>query len=218
MVHNWPNKQHGSTLLVGVMVLLVVMALGLSGASHSWLESRMTSNYVKNQDLFYYANAALNDGKRRLKDMDPAAMDKVKPRLTIDEEAGGAQAESGAQIYKKNPDADNVSECPADGGDDKNQYCLVALDLTPNQDFSAGSRTYKLVTDSGDAHPIRVRWYAIHLLDKTRTGAENLGSSNYSGKASQRYFEINARADRGDNTPGVSLRGVVALSQSDNKQ
>ena len=210
----WPQNQRGSTFLVGIMVLIAVMALGLAGASHSWLEARMTSNYIRGQSLLYYANAALRDGRDKIKNMDLAELAKVQPRFTAD----GAKEGNGAVRLKKNPNADDVNVCPADGGDDEHQYCVVGLDPTTKQDCSAGYRTYDLANDTNDPRPIRVRWYAIHLYDLYDGDGGNVASTgDYSGQPRMRYFEINSRADRGDGTAGVSLRGVVEVALAANK-
>lgn len=61
-----PNKQHGAALFVALIILLVVTLLALSGVRETTLEARITGNFIEQQKLLNYTEAALRQGERSL--------------------------------------------------------------------------------------------------------------------------------------------------------
>lgn len=60
------HTQRGATLFVALIMLLIITVLALSGARETTLESRITGNFVEQQQLLNDAEAALREGERQL--------------------------------------------------------------------------------------------------------------------------------------------------------
>lgn len=60
----YPSQQRGSTLLVGVILLIVLMLLGVSAATMSSLDERMARNLRDRDVAFQAAEAALRDARK----------------------------------------------------------------------------------------------------------------------------------------------------------
>ncbi len=60
------STQRGATLFVALIMLLIVTLLALSGARETTLETRITGNFVEQQQLLNDAEAALREGERQL--------------------------------------------------------------------------------------------------------------------------------------------------------
>ncbi|PAU65226.1 pilus assembly PilX family protein [Pseudomonas indica] len=60
-----PRKQHGATLLIALVMLLIVTLLAISSMRETTLESRMTGSVLEQKRLFNSAESGLRDGEKR---------------------------------------------------------------------------------------------------------------------------------------------------------
>lgn len=61
-----PHKQRGSALVIGLLILLVITILAISGVRESLMQERMSGNWHDRNLAFQASEAALREGERWL--------------------------------------------------------------------------------------------------------------------------------------------------------
>jgi type IV pilus assembly protein PilX len=61
-----PRNQQGAVLIVALVMLLIITLLAVSSTRESALESRMTANFVAQQQQLNYAESALREGEEQM--------------------------------------------------------------------------------------------------------------------------------------------------------
>lgn len=186
-MNNSPRNQQGAVLIVALVMLLIITLLAVSSTRESALETRMTANFVAQQQQLNYAESVLREGE---------GITLADPRYLNANSGGTCDVDDKYCLYA------DAAKYGHDFGDcDSSSTHGLASDLLNSEAY-----------DGSSTEPPGLRWYAIRAVSRDAEGqTENPEYGAFLGVSGATYrHEVSALARDGDTETCTVLRSVVS--------
>lgn len=170
--HNIRAKQHGATLFIALIFLLILTTLAVTGMREVALDSRITGNLIDHKRLFNATEAGMKDGEHRT----IGTLVPIPGKYKFDTALTPVNA---------------TDSCANDG-----YASPCVLDIPPEypQEFDSG-RMKDYSPDNSTSFEEDIHWYAIPAPSGTTQGeSENPEYGNMALGIGTFRYEINSRA------------------------
>ncbi|RZS35237.1 pilus assembly PilX family protein [Corticibacter populi] len=171
-----PHNQRGSTLIVALIMLLLVLMMGITGMRALTMDARMTANALEQQRLFEAADGALRHSERTL------AL--YSQPLSI--------CGTNENVYTK-----------AGEGATQTLPCYISDALTDPDGMQVGFKSHAAQIHEVTGFNRKTAWYPRYIKTSCPKGASATSAINISTTGCTDYYEMNAVSTSASDYNGV---------------